>query len=183
MEWTGRNFSFALSSHRVPRTDLEAFVSCCKDTPSRLWDLSTGSTSSYISMIICGNGCNVLAYDHVDQVMTPMSCRVLRSGSTLLGGYRKYVNPLERSWETMLLFVRSLRAFDLERPGREIHRIDEIHGIVSTIDDDYANTIAVRIHDMKMDLFPCWIEEMSMCLINSSLEHSTAWYPCLIHES
>lgn len=157
MEWTGRNFSFARSLCRVPRTDLEAFVSCCKDTPIRLWDLSTGSTSSYISTTICGNGCNAVAYDHVDQVMTPMSCRVLRSGSTLLGGYRKYVNPLEIAWGTMLLCVRSLRAFDLERPGREIHRIDEIHGIVSTIDDDYSNTIAVRTNDMKMVFFPCWM--------------------------
>lgn len=57
----------------------------------------------------------------------------------------------------MLLCVRSLRAFDLERPGREIHRIDEIHGIVSTIDDDYSNTIAVRTNDMKMVFFPCWM--------------------------
>lgn len=82
----------------------------------------------------------------------------------------------------MLLFVRSLRAFDLERPGREIHRIDEIHGIVSTIDDDYSNTIAVRINDMKMVFFQCWTRRDVDVINDSSLEHSTAWYPCSIHE-
>lgn len=35
--------------YRVPRSDKEFFVSSCKDTPIRLWDVDSGQVSIYKS--------------------------------------------------------------------------------------------------------------------------------------
>lgn len=36
--------------YRVPRSDREFFVSSCKDTPIRLWDVESGQVSIYKSV-------------------------------------------------------------------------------------------------------------------------------------
>lgn len=43
----------------------------------------------------------------------------------------------------MFLTTRCIRVFEIERPGREICSVTDVHGIVSTIDDDYSSCIAV----------------------------------------
>lgn len=48
MDWFEQN---GVIRDRVPRLDIECFVSCCKDTPIRLWDVTTGSTSNYICIV------------------------------------------------------------------------------------------------------------------------------------
>ena len=68
--------------------------------------------------------------------MTAISCRVLRNGTHILGGYKGFA-------QFLLLISRSIRVFDIERPGREICGMNDVCGIVSSIDDDYSSCIAV----------------------------------------
>lgn len=88
--------------------------------------------------------------------MTALSCRTLRDGQNILGGYKKYDF-------VFALPFRCIRVFELERPGREVCSVDRIRGIVSTI-DDYASCVAVQAY----------------CSLNASLVHLMEWFLSLM---
>lgn len=61
---------------RIPRVDVECFVSSSKDTPIRLWNVNSGEVSIYKS-----NDC-------MDELMSALSVGVSVDGSRLYGGYK-----------------------------------------------------------------------------------------------
>ena len=61
---------------RIPREDVECFVSSSKDTPIRLWNVYNDDVSVYKSV------------DRMDELMSALSVGVSMDGSRLYGGYK-----------------------------------------------------------------------------------------------
>ena len=61
---------------RIPRVDVECFVSSSKDTPIRLWNVYSNDVSVYKSV------------DRMDELMSALSVGVSMDGSRLYGGYK-----------------------------------------------------------------------------------------------
>ena len=61
---------------RLPRVDVECFVSSSKDTPIRLWNVYNDDVSVYKSV------------DRMDELMSALSVGVSMDGNRLYGGYK-----------------------------------------------------------------------------------------------